>query len=100
MTTRNVTANTFGRKPGFPSRRVGGRVPARRAATDVVDDIMEFLSPGKLYDLEEVAKAVGLPETEVERILDTLMQINFVEKGVRITNLGRDFLKLPVERRK
>jgi predicted transcriptional regulator len=74
-------------------------MPAKRAAADMVDEILEFLRPGKLRDPEEVAKAVDLPEAGVKRILDILMQINLVEKGVRITSLGRDFLKLPSEKR-
>ena len=72
-------------------------MPARRTAAELVDEILEFLRTGKMCDLE-VAKAVNLSEAEVERILDALMKVNLVEKGVRITNLGRDFLKLPVEK--
>lgn len=95
-----MTASIFGRKPGFPGREIYGRMPARRAAADVADEILEFLRPGKLCELGEVAKAVDLPEGEVERILDLLMQINLVKKGVRITSSGRNFLKLPVEKRR
>lgn len=96
----NVTASTFGRKLGFPGREIYGRMPSRRAVAEVADEILEFLGLGKLCELEEVAKAVDLPEGEVDRILNILTQINLVKKGVQITSSGRNFLKLPVEKRK
>jgi len=71
------------------------RIPARRAPVDVAEDILKFLGDGELHDLREVAKMVGLPERDTEKVLNFLMQGGFVEKGVRITKSGSNFLKLP-----
>jgi len=86
----------FGRRPGFPSREMFGPMPAGRAAADVTEDIMELLGDGELHDPREIANAVGLSEEEVEKALDFLVQSGLVKKGVQITKLGSNFLKLPV----
>jgi len=87
----------FGRKPGFPSRWMYGQAHAKRSAADVAEEILEFLNNGGMHDPKEVANAVGLPEEDVEKVLDFLMQTGFVKKGVRITNPGSNLLKLPIE---
>jgi len=86
----------FGRRPGFPSKGMFGRTPARRTPAGVAEDILKFLGDGKLHDLREVAKRVGLPERDTEKVLNFLMLGGLVEKGVRITDSGSDFLKLPI----
>jgi len=86
----------FGRRPGFPSRGMFERIPTRRAAADVAEGILKFLGDGELHDPRQVAKMVGLPERDTEKVLDFLMQGGLVEKGVRITKSGSNFLKLPV----
>lgn len=86
----------FGRRSGFPGSGTFGRIPARRALSGVAEEIMDFLGDGKLHDLREVAKMVALTERDTEKILNFLTQGSLVEKGVRITKCGYDFLKLPV----
>jgi len=86
----------FGRRPGFPSRGMFGPVPAGRAAAGVAEDILEFLGNGELHEPREIANAVDLSEKEVEKALDFLVQSGLVKKGVQITELGSDFLELPV----
>ena len=66
-------------------------MPAKKAA----DKIMEFLRTGKSHELNEIVKAVELPEWEVEKILNFLAETDFIEKNFRITRLGLKFLKLP-----
>jgi hypothetical protein len=86
----------FGRRSGFPGSGTFGRIPARRALAGVAEEIMEFLGDGKLHDLREVAKMIALSERDTEKILNFLMQGSLIEKGVRITKSGHDFLKLPI----
>lgn len=86
----------FGRKPGFPSRGMSKQTPAKWSVPDIADEILEFLGDGKTHDPKELANAVGLPEEEVEKVLDFLMQTGLVKKGIRITNPGSNFLKLPI----
>ena len=88
----------FGRKPGWPDRVMRKRAPARRTAADVVDEILEFLKTGRLRDIKEVADAVDLPEDKVEKVLDFLTRTGFIRKSVEITDLGSNFIRLPVER--
>jgi DNA-binding IclR family transcriptional regulator len=87
----------FGRKPGFPSKGMFKQAPAKRSAANVADEILEFLGDSEVHDLKELANAVGLPKEEAEKVLDFLIQTGLVKKGARITNLGSNFLKLPVE---
>jgi len=88
----------FGRKQGWPGRVMRKRVPARRTAADVADEILEFLETGRLRDVEEVADAVDLPEDKVEKILNFLTRTGLIRKGVQITHLGSNFAGLPVEK--
>ena len=74
------------------------RVPARRTAADVIDEILEFLETGRLRDVEEVADAVDLPKDEVEKVLNFLTRTGFIRKSVQITHLGSNFVGLPVEK--
>lgn len=74
------------------------RALARRAGADVADEILEFLGNGRLRDVEEIAEAVDLPVKKVEKVLDFLARTGFIRIGVRITPLGSDFIRLPVER--
>lgn len=69
-----------GRRPGWPSRVMGKRVPGRRTAVDVADEILEFLETGRMRDVKEVADAVDLPEDQVEKILNYLAQTGFIRK--------------------
>lgn len=85
--------NTFGRKPGFPSR--GMIEPPREPAEVVAEKILEFLGTGKSCRLGEIAKAVELPEDRVKNILDFLAGANLVEKRFRITRFGLQLLKMP-----
>ena len=85
-------------KSDWPSRVMRKRVPGRRAAADVADEILEFLENGRLRDVKEVADALDLPEKEVEKILNILTRTGFIRKGVQITRLGSNFTRLPVER--
>ncbi len=68
------------------------REPAKREATDVADEILEFLSTGEVREYREVAEAVDLPEEEIGCILDSLERMGLVRKNARITNSGLDFL--------
>jgi len=87
-----------GRKQGWPGRVMCKRAPARRTAADVIDEILEFLETGRLRDVEEVADAVDLPEHKAEKILNFLTRTGFIKKSVEITDLGSNFIRLPVER--
>ncbi len=90
-----------GRRPGWPGRVMRKRALARRTAAEVAgfaDEILEFLGTGRLRDVKEVAEAVDLPDDKVEKILDFLAQTDFVRKGVQITRLGSNFIRLPVEK--
>ena len=87
-----------GRKPDWPSRVMRKRALARRTAADVADEILEFLETGRLRDVKKVADAVDLPEDKVERILNFLARTGFIRKGVQITHLGLNFIRLPVEK--
>ena len=71
-----------GRRPGWPSRVMGKRAPGRRTATDVADEILEFLETGRMRDVKEVADAVDLPEDQVEKILNYLTRTGFIRKSV------------------
>ena len=86
----------FGRRPGFPSRSTFEPISPRRTPSDVAEDILRFLSDGRMHDPIEVAAIVGLPDRDAEKILNFLMQGGLVEKGVRITQSGCVFLTLPV----
>jgi len=86
----------FGRMPGFPSRGSFETIPAKRTPANVAEGILKFLSDGKLHDSSEVAKMVGLPERDAEKILNFLIQGGLAEKGVQITKSGCYFLTLPV----
>jgi hypothetical protein len=86
----------FGRRPGFPSRSTFKPISLRRTPSDVAEDILRFLSDGRMHDPIEVAAIVGLPDRDVEKIFNFLMQGGLVEKGVRITQSGCVFLTLPV----
>jgi predicted transcriptional regulator len=86
----------FGRKPGFPSRGMFRPVPSGRAAANVAEDILEFLRDGELHEPREIANAVNLSEEDTKKVLDFLIQSGLVTKGVRITELGYDFLELPI----
>ena len=94
---KHESMKKFGEKLGLPSREISGHMPAGRTAVDVAEDILEFLGDGKPHELEEIANAADLLEEDVKKILDLLMQIGLAKKGVRITNFGFNFLKLPVE---
>jgi predicted transcriptional regulator len=87
----------FGGKLGLPRREIPGHIQAERTAVDVAEDILEFLCDGKLHELKEIANAADLLEKGVKKILNLLAQVGLVEKGMRITNFGSNFLKLPVE---
>jgi len=87
-----------GRIPGWPSRVMRKRALVRRTAADVADEILEFLGTGRLRDAEDVADAVDLPEKEVEKILDFLTRTGFIRKGVQITHLGSNIIRLPVKK--
>lgn len=87
----------FGRRPGFPSRRVVEGVPPERTPGEVAEKVLEFLRTGEVRELEEIAGGVGLPEEKAEEILDFLVEGGLVKKSARITDLGLEFLKLPEE---
>ena len=59
---------------------MGKRAPGRRTATDVADEILEFLETGRMRDVKEVADAVDLPDDQVEKILNYLAQTGFIRK--------------------
>ena len=86
----------FGRRSGFPNRRMFGRTIPRRTPSDMAEGILKFLGDDKLHDLSEIAKMVDLPERDTEKVLNFLMIGGLVEKGVRITGSGSNLLKLPV----
>ncbi len=91
----------LGRKPGWPGRVMRRRALARRTAAEVAgvaDEILEFLGTGRLRDVKEITEAVDLPEDKVKKILDFLAQTGFIRKGVQITRLGSNFIRLPVEK--
>jgi len=88
----------FGEKPAWPRSVMLKRALARRTGADVADEILEFLGTGRLRDVEEIAEAVDLPEKKVEKIIDFLARTGFIRKGVQITPLGSNFIRLPVER--
>lgn len=71
------------------------RAPRLMPADEAADKVMEILKTGKSHELKEIAKAVELPEREVEKILSFLAESNLIEKNFRITKLGLKFLKLP-----
>jgi len=77
---------------------MGKRAPDSRTAADVADEILEFLNNGRLRDVEDVADVVDLPADKVEKILDILTRTGFIRKGVQITDLGSNFIELPVEK--
>ena len=77
---------------------MGKRVPSRRTAADVADEILEFLETGRLRDVKEVAEAVDLPAEQLAKILIYLARTGFIRKGVQITHLGSNFIRLPVEK--
>lgn len=56
------------------------------------------MRPGRPRDPKEVADAVDLPKDKVEKVLDFLAQTGLIRKSVEITDLGSNFLRLPVER--
>ena len=85
-------------RPGWPARVMSKRAPGRRTASDVADEILEFLENSRLRDVEEVADAVDLPEDKVEKILNFLTRTGSIRKGVQITHLGSNFIRLPVEK--
>jgi predicted transcriptional regulator len=87
----------FEGKLGLPGREISGHMPAGRTAVDVAEDILEFLGDGKLHELKEIANAAGLSKKDVKKILDFFTQVGLVERGMRITDFGFNFLKLPVE---
>ena len=92
----------LGRKLGWPSRVMHKRAPARRTVADTADKILEFLKTGRPRDVKEVADAVDLHHDKLEEVLDFLVQIGFIIKSesVQITDIGSNFLMLPVEKRK
>ena len=92
----------FGKKPGWPSRMMRKRAPARRTAADVADEILEFLKTGKPRNVKEVADVVDLHDDKLKEIMDFLTQTGLIIKSesVQITDLGSNFLMLPVEKRK
>lgn len=87
-----------GGKPGWPGRVMRRRALGRRTATDVADEILEFLETGRPRDVKKIVDAVDLPEEKVEKILDFLTRTGLVKKSVEITDSGRRFLTLPVKR--
>jgi DNA polymerase/3'-5' exonuclease PolX len=64
------------------------RLKEAAPAEAVAEKILEFLGTRKSCKLEEIAKAVGLPEDEVERILNFLACANLVGKSFHITRFG------------
>ncbi len=76
------------------------KAPTRRTVADVADKILEFLKTGKPRNVKEVADAVDLHDNKLEEVLDFLTQTGFIIKSVQITDLGSNFLKLPVEKQK
>jgi len=66
----------------------------------VAEKILEFLKTGKPRDVKEVADAVNLRDDKLEEVLNFLTQTGFITKSVQITDLGSNFLRLPVEKRK
>jgi len=72
----------------------------KSAGSTVADKILEFLKTGKPRDVKEVADAVDLHDNKLEEVLNFLTQTGFITKSVQITDLGSNFLKLPVEKRK
>lgn len=88
--------NSFDRETRFPSRRVV-RPHERVQAEVVAEKILEFLQTSKSYKLEEIAKAVELPNDQINNILNFLAEANLVEKGFRITEFGLSLLKMPTE---
>ena len=86
--------NIFGRKPGFPSRGVV-ESPERVPAEVVAEKILEFLGTDKSCELEEIARAVELPEDRIKNILDFLVEANLVEKRFGITGFGLQLLEMP-----
>jgi predicted transcriptional regulator len=88
--------NSFDRGPSFPSRRMV-RPDERVPAEVVAEKILEFLQTGKSCKLEEIAKAVELPNDKIKNILNFLAEANLVEKSFRITGFGLSLLKMPTE---
>jgi len=70
------------------------------AISTVAEKILEFLKTGEPRDVKEVADAVNLRDDKLEKVLNFLTQTGFITKSVQITDLGSNFLKLPVEKRK
>lgn len=90
----------FGKESGWSSRMARKKAPTRRTVADVADKILEFLKTGKPRNVKEVADAVDLHDNKLEEVLDFLTQTGFIIKSVQITDLGSNFLKLPVEKQK
>jgi len=62
-----------------------------------IDEIFSVFRDGKLHEIEEIAKEVALPESEVKKILDFLAEFKFIEfegekKASKATNYGRRIL--------
>lgn len=90
----------FGKESGWLSRMTRKQAPTRRTGADVADKILEFLKTGKPRNVKEIADAVDLHDDKLEKVLDFLTQTGFIIKSVQITDLGSNFLKLPVEKQK
>lgn len=87
----------FGRRPGFPSRRMFEEAKPERLPGAVVDEVLELLRDGELRTLEEVASSLRLSEAQAEKLVDFLVKLGALQKSVRITDLGLSLLRLPLD---
>jgi HrpA-like RNA helicase len=87
----------FGRRPGFPSRRVFEEAAPRRTLGALADEVLELLSDGELRDLADVASSVGISEAQAEGVVDLLAKLGALHKKVRITEVGKSLLRLPLD---
>ena len=69
-----------------------------------LDEILEMLSDGKWHSIAEISSIFHIEEEKMIEVLQFLMNFELVEydeaeKRAKITDIGRSFLMLPVEKR-
>ncbi len=63
----------------------------------MADGVLHVIKNGRPRDILHISEELEMPADRVDDILDFLAMLGLVEKYARITETGREFLKLPEE---
>ncbi len=61
----------------------------------IIDGILESVKDGKPHDILDIAEEMEIPHRRLNDILELMLSLGLIEKRIKITKSGLNFLNLP-----